>query len=50
MYVMINIHSSLDNDFCVRLYAICMDPFCLITEFIPHGDLFALIHEVLLFN
>jgi hypothetical protein len=36
--------SSLSNDYCVRLYAICMDPFCLVTELIPGTD--SLIYSV----
>jgi len=32
---------------CIQLYAICLDPFCLVLEFIPYGDLYSLIHHQL---
>lgn len=39
--------SHIQSDYCVRLHAICMEPFCLLTEFIGCGDMYKFVHESL---
>lgn len=36
-----------DVQTCVQLYAICVEPFCLVLEYIPHGDLYSFAHHQL---
>jgi serine/threonine protein kinase len=37
--------SQLHHDNIVQLIGLCMNPFCLVTEFVPCGDLYHLLKE-----
>jgi hypothetical protein len=37
--------TSIDDPHCVLLKGVCLDPFALITEFVPYGDLYGVVNK-----
>ncbi|KAH3742877.1 leucinerich repeat kinase [Pelomyxa schiedti] len=42
----VSLMSMLDSPYIVKLFGVCMNPPMMVMEFIPHGDLFKLLHAI----